>query len=160
MVDLENQKMAKDKRRLLLITAILAVALPAAAQDWVELFEDGAGNVWYLNQRSIEDHDSYVMGWVTTVLSDSTKSIIEDLQKIESFFNREISYMVILWGAQKESRQVKRFQMAFYDMNDYPIVSITAQQLQQSGRGQWEYCIPDSNSEAVWEALMQAAGYR
>ena len=145
----------------LIVAALLLIVLAVptwAANGWVEIYKSNNGD-YYLRRSSIEDNGSYVIGWVKCVLSDSLKSETE-MQSIQSLFGHELSYGVVLYGAKKGSRQIRIIQIVCYDENDYSFFSMDEYLMQLFGQGQWEYCVPDSTGEAVWEALMKAAGIR
>ena len=110
------------------------------------------GDIWYLNRRSVEKQRDYVTGWVRVDISTASKS---EMQALAYMYGREPSFDMSLYAAKKGSRQIREFQMTVYDRNGNPIPIPS-----QSGSGEWEYCIPNTIGEAVWEALMDAAGIR
>ena len=123
-----------------------------AADDWVYIGGSNSGDEFYLNRRSIEKQRDYVTGWVRTELGAASKS--EPAMRANAYmYGREPSYWMNLIAAKKGSRQISYFQMTLYDRNGNSIRS-------QSGSGEWQYCIPNTMTEAVWEALMDAAGIR
>lgn len=122
----------------------LCLAVPAVAQEWVDICYDNEDSVWYLNLSSVEDHGSYVTGWVRVVLSDAA---------ISRAPTRAMSYIHSLYGAAKGTKQVILSQAVVYDRNGKVIYS-------DNSFGQWQYCAPNTPIEMVWYALMKAAGVR
>ena len=122
-----------------------------AADDWVYICGGNSGD-FYLNWRSIEKQRDYVTGWVREELSAATKS---EMQALAYMYGREPSYFMTLYAAKKGSRQISNFQTTLHDRNGIPFPDTS-----QSDFGEWEYCIPNTTDEAVWEALMDAARIR
>lgn len=150
----------KKSRLLVAAVLLLALVLPVrAADDWAGIGESDDGTVFYLRRPSIEDNGSYVSGWVKGVLSDTAKSD-PSVQMLQSLIDSDISSGVILFGAQKGSRQVRIIQIAYYDKNDNMLFSLDESIIKQFGIGDWMHCIPDSDNEMIWEALMKAAGVK
>ena len=128
--------------------------MPTWAQDWVYIGGAPAIGDYYLNRRSIEKQRDYVTGWVRWEHSDAGINGLGEWAR-----NRGLSYSMVLYGAAKGSRQIRMFQVAFYDKNGRNITTTSAQQLERMGV-QWKYCTPGTMEEVVWEALMDAAGIR
>ena len=139
---------------LVALALLFALAVPVvAADDWVYIGGSN-GDEFYLNRRSIEKQRDYVTGWVRTELGAAFRSE-PAMRALAYVYGREPSYHMTLWAAKKGSRQIRLFQTTFYDRNGNPIPFPS-----QSGSGEWQYCIPNTVQEAVWEALMDAAGIR
>ena len=112
------------------------------------------GDIYYLNRRSIEKQRDYVTGWVRRELSAASKSR-SAMRAIAYVYGREPSHYMDLVAARKGSRQISTFQSTLYDRNGSSIPFPS-----QSGYGEWQYCMPNTMGEAVWEALMDAARIR
>ena len=155
----DNRKFTARVWQLLMAIALLSSAVPScAADDWIYIGGNNGGD-FYLNRGSIEKQRDYITGWVRWDLSDAYKSSSE-MQRLLRLTGYEPAIVMALYGAQKGSRQIRQFQAAMYDKNGNRALTISAQDIEQMGSGQWQYCTPGTMEELIWEALMKAARIR
>ncbi len=121
--------------------------------NYMKIGDDRTGSVSMLYLPSVEKRTyysgEYVAGWVKYVYSDDGAKEFSVPGGLTPFYSMDF------YAANRELKQVQILSSAVYDKygrviytNNKPFSSYF-----------WEECIPNTNGEAVWFALMKAAGY-
>ncbi len=120
--------------------------------DYISIGENFAGIYsLYLPSVEVREHYSgkYVVGWIrwsynsigaTTYAKDGVKA----------------HHSMELLAANPKARQIQTISFTAYD-NENRVISRDSGSFNFSA---WEDCVPGSNGESVWMALMIASGYR
>ena len=150
MANLQKRQKGLKAARLLAVLAFIALALPASAadNDYAEIFYGGDGTTFSLYMPSIEDHGSYVSGWVRGILGDALSSQLANAIGLST----EPAYSMFQYDASMERRQVRTLSLHLNSAD-----GLLLYEENPAANTEWESCAPDTVIEAVWDALTTCA---
>ena len=147
--------MKKKTLRAAAILCLLLPALPLAAQDDGDYAQIGRNSIGsyslYVPSVEVRDHYSgeYIVGWVRWTYSD---------EGAEEYGRDGVKahHSMDFYAANPKARQFQSISAIYYDSEGRAIYSNDG----SFNSFAWRECTPGTTGEAIWRALMEAAGYR